>query len=144
VWAVGNPAQKNRRGRLNTLHDKSSGFGIVRFNKPDQTVTMECYRLQVDAANLDAQDQFPGWPLTIKMTDNYARKPYGFLDEIVWAGGANPVVKVIDERSDALVYALRIQGKRFRPWVFEKGTYRIEIGEPEMDNWKTVAGQVVR
>ena len=144
VWAVGNPAKKNRKGRLNTLHDKASGFGIVRFNKPGQTLTLECYRLQVDAANIKPADQFPGWPVTLKLTDNYQRKVYGFLDQVVWAHSANPVVKVTHEASGELVYALRIQGNRFKPWVFEKGSYRVEIGDPERDDWQVVEGQVVQ
>jgi alkaline phosphatase D len=28
VWAIGNPEKKYRPGRINTLHDKSSGFGL--------------------------------------------------------------------------------------------------------------------
>ena len=143
VWAVGNPAKKNRKGRINTLHDKSSGFGIVRFNKPDQTITMECYRLQIDAANLKPGDQFPGWPVTIKLTDNYGRKPYGYLGEVVCTHTQNPVVKVTHQASGELVYALRIQGKRFRPWVFKPGTYRVEIGDADTETWTVVKDQVV-
>ena len=82
--------------------------------------------------------------MTLKLPDNYQRKAYGFLEEVVWAHGANPVVRVTHEATGELVYALRIRGNRFKPWVFEKGTYRIEIGEPESDNWKTIGGQVVR
>jgi hypothetical protein len=37
VAAIGNPAFQNRRGTLPTLHDKSSGYGIVRFNTKKQT-----------------------------------------------------------------------------------------------------------
>jgi hypothetical protein len=129
VWAVGNPAAKNRKGRINMLHDKSSGFGIVRFNKPDQTITMECYRLQVDAQTLEASDQFPGWPVTVQMTDNYGRKPYAFLDEVVHKGRRHPVVKVTHEATGELLYALRIKNNRFKPWVFEPGVYRIEVGD---------------
>ena len=142
VWAVGNPAKKNRKGRINTLRDKSSGFGIVRFNKPDQTITMECYRLQIDAANLKPGNQFPGWPVTIKLKDNYGRKPYGYLDEVASAHTQNPVVKVTHQATGELVYALRIQGNRFRPWVFESGTYQVAIGDPDTQTWTVIRDQV--
>ena len=82
--------------------------------------------------------------MTLKLTDNYQRKVYGFLDQVVWAHSANPVVKVTHEASGELVYALRIQGNRFKPWVFEKGSYRVEIGDPERDDWQVVEGQVVQ
>src|SRR5690606_1836778 len=38
VFAVGNPARQNRKPVLELLHDKSSGYGIVRFNKPERTI----------------------------------------------------------------------------------------------------------
>jgi alkaline phosphatase D len=143
VWAVGNPAKKNRKGRINTLHDKSSGFGIVRFNKPAQTISMECYRLQIDAARLKSEDQFPGWPVTVKLTENYGRKPYGYLNEVICTHTQNPVVKLTDQASGELVYALRIQGQRFKPWVFKPGTYRVEIGDPDTETWTVVKDQVI-
>ncbi|MCP4454042.1 MAG: twin-arginine translocation pathway signal [Planctomycetes bacterium] len=144
VWAVGNPAKENRKGRINTLHDKASGFGIVRFNKPDQTMTMECYRLQIDAKALKPTDQFPGWPVTVKMTDNYGRKPHAFLDEVVCKGPEKPVVKVFNETTGELVYALRVQGKRIKPWVFEPGVYRTEVGDPDTGNRVTVLTQTIK
>jgi alkaline phosphatase D len=144
VWAVGNPAKKNRKGRINTLHDKSSGFGIVRFNKPNRTITMECYRLQIDAEHLKPADQFPGWPVTVKMTENYGRKPYGYLNEVICTHTQNPVVKVRHQASGELVYALRIPGNRFTPWVFEPGTYQIEIGDPDTQTWTVVKDQVIK
>ncbi len=79
VYGIGNPAEKNRQGRINTLHDKSSGYGIVRFDPATQHITMECYRLQIDPANLKPEDQFPGWPKTIHVSDNYSREPAAFL-----------------------------------------------------------------
>ncbi|NQV31457.1 MAG: twin-arginine translocation pathway signal [Phycisphaeraceae bacterium] len=144
VWAVGNPAAKNRKGRINMLHDKSSGFGIVRFNRPDQTITMECYRLQIDAENLKSVDQFPGWPVTVKMTENYGRKPYAYLDEVVSRGRKKPVVKVINKATGELVYALRVQGRRFRPWVFEPGVYKTEVSDPDTGNRVTVLTQTIK
>ncbi len=144
VWAVGNPAKKNRKGRINTLHDKSSGFGIVRFNKADQTITMECYRLQIDASQLKPTDQFPGWPVTVKLTDNYGRKPYAFLDNVLSQGLENPVVTVINKTTGELVYALRVSGKQFRPWVFEPGVYQIEISNPDTRGPKSVTTQTIK
>lgn len=127
VHAIGNPAAKNRLGRINTLHDKSSGHGIVRFNKAKQELTIECYRLQIDADNLKPTDQFPGWPKTIKMTDNYGRKASAHLPTLKISGAKNLVVQVINESSNEVVYTLRIQGNEFRPHVFAEGSYSVEL-----------------
>ena len=109
VFAIGNPAAQNRKGRLATLHDKASGFGIARFNAKTGAITMECWRLLIDAANPKPADQFPGWPKTIRYTDNYGRKPVAHLPMIKVQGLENPVLQVKNAKTGELVYALRIR-----------------------------------
>jgi len=141
VYAIGNPKEKLRRdSRVNMLHDKSSGYGIVRFDKPSREITMEAWRLIVDAAIATASGQFPGWPKTISMMDNYGRKAAAWLPEIKVSGMTDPVVQVIDETNGEIVYTLRIKGTVFRPKVFKKGTYTIQIGEQSTDMMKTYRG----
>jgi alkaline phosphatase D len=122
VMAVGNPEDKYRPGRLAGLHDKASGYGIVRFNRKDRTITMECWRLLVDVANPKPGDLFPGWPKKIVMTDNYGRKPVGHLPTLD--------IKGMAESNGEIVYTLRIAGTRFRPMVFAPGRYTVLVGEP--------------
>ncbi len=125
VWAVGNPAAKNRKGRVLTAQDKASGYGLVRFNHKDRTITMECWRLIADVTKPD--DQFKGWPKTIDVTDNYGRKAAAYLPTIQVQGSADPVLQVIDERSGEIVYTLRIHGNRFKPKVFRPGNYTVRL-----------------
>jgi alkaline phosphatase D len=141
VYAIGNPARENRPGRINTLHDKASGFAIVRMNKPKGTITMECYRLQIDADNLKPDDQFPGWPKTIHFTENYGREADGYLPTLKVAGLPRPVVQVVNETTGEIVYTLRVQGTEFRPKVFDRqAQYTIHIGDPDLDQSKTLKG----
>lgn len=144
IWAIGNPEKKYRPGRINTLHDKSSGFGIVRFNKSNQTIDMECYRLQIDGNKITKEDQFPGWPLRIHLTDNDGRKPVGFLSDMEFEKVKNAVVKVYDESDESLVYAMRIQGNHIRPWVFKDGSYTVKLGDPDLDLWKLWKHQTIQ
>ncbi|MBP88976.1 MAG: twin-arginine translocation pathway signal [Planctomycetaceae bacterium] len=139
VHAIGNPAVKNRSGRINTLHDKSSGHGIVRFHKKKSEITIECYRLQIDANNLKPTDQFPGWPKTIKMTNNYGRKPAAHLPTLKISGAEDPVVQVINEASNEVVYTLRIRGEEFQPKVFAEGSYAVKLTAPD-GSTKTLKG----
>lgn len=100
---------------------------------------MECWRLLIDAANPKPADQFPGWPKTIRYTDNYGRKPAAHLPTIKVQGLENPVVQVKNAKTGELVYALRIRGNSFRPPVFEKEeTYEVRVGEPDRELWKTL------
>ena len=138
VFAIGNPAAQNRKGRLATLHDKASGFGIARFNTKTGSITMECWRLLIDAANPKPTDQFPGWPKTIRYTDNYGREPVAHLPNIEITGMKNPVIQVKDSEGK-LVYALRIRSNSYRPPVFDKeATYEVRVGEPDRELWKTL------
>lgn len=137
VHAIGNPAAKNRPGRINTLHDKSSGHGIVRFHKATGKLTIECYRLQIDANNLKPTDQFPGWPRTIDMTENYGRKPQAHLPTLDVTGLERPVVQVINEANNEVVYTLRILGSEFRPKVFDGGKHTIKVLDPDTNRTQT-------
>lgn len=141
VHAIGNPAKKNRPGRINTLHDKSSGFGIVRMNKSKGTITMECYRLQVDPNLLTDKDQFPGWPKQIHFSENYAREAAAFLPELRVAGMTNPVVQITNENSGKIEYTLRVRGSAFLAKVFDAdATYTVTVGEPDTKTMKIIKG----
>lgn len=122
VYGIGNPAKVNRPGRINTLHDKSSGHGIVRFDKQKQTITIECYRLQINAEHPRTEDQFPGWPKTIRVTDNDGREAAGYLPTIRVQGAEDPVIQVINEGTGDIEYTLRVRGTEFRPKVFDTET----------------------
>jgi len=140
VYAIGNPAKKIRSGVLNRLHDKASGYGIVRFNKERREIAIECWRLLFNAASPKAGDQFPGWPKTISMLDNYGRKAHAYLPTIQVSGMSDPVVQIIDEANGEIVYTLRIRGSSFRPKVFRDGSYTVVVGEPSAKAAKTFKG----
>lgn len=44
----------------------ADGWGLIRFNKPTQEVTFECWPRYADVTKPDAK-QFPGWPKTISL-----------------------------------------------------------------------------
>jgi len=127
LYAVANPTAEENRDKLTT---RAAGYGVVRFNKKDRTITMECWPRNVDVAAPDAK-QYPGWPMTISQLDNYGRKAAAYLPTLTVQGMENPVVQVIDESDGDLVYTLRIRGASFRPKVFRKGTYTVRVGDGE-------------
>ena len=140
VNAVGNPASTLRKGVLDRLHDKASGFGIVRLNKKTRKITMECWRLMVDLDNPKPGDQFPGWPFTIDMEDNYARAARAHLPTLRVTGMTDPVVQVIDESNGEIVYTLRIRGRSYRPKVFKPGLYTVRVGDQDTGRMKKLSG----
>ena len=138
VWAAANPYQTTKRPK--NLHEWATGFVVARLNKKTQKITMECWPHYSNPSDLDAE-QFPGWPKTIDMEENYARKADAWLPEIRVNGLDNPpVVQVIDELSGEIIYTLRIKGDSFTPKVFKEGVYTIKVGEPGTKKMKALDG----
>ena len=119
MHAYANPKRENYN---------AAGYGLVRFAKPSRQITVECWPRHVDATKPDAK-MFPGWPITIKQEENYNREPLAYLPTLRIRGQQDPVVQVIDEYLDEVVYTLRIRGASWRPKVFKQGTYTIRVGE---------------
>ncbi len=139
VWAAANPGEPSGREPA-ALHDRMPGYGIVKFNKKDRTVTLECWPRYADPDDPRSGGQYPGWPLTFNNEDNYGRKATAFLPTIKVSGLADPVVQVIEEASGEIVYTFRINGTSFRPKVFKMGVYTLIIGEPGTEKTKLLHG----
>ncbi len=70
LYAVGNPAVGTEKNRYKLAHQKGSGFGLVTIDTAKKTYRLEAFRFLVDATDGKAENQFPGWPLVIKQSDN--------------------------------------------------------------------------
>ena len=104
------------------LHNKMPGYGIVKVNKAKRTYTFESWNRYEDAKS---GKPYPGWPFTIKQTDNYHGKIAGHLATLNIKGAKDPVVKIYS--FGELIYSIRIKGSTFRPHVFTSGTYDVVI-----------------
>ncbi len=124
VWAVANPYPEDTDDRLTS---RSTGYGIVEFDKTARAITMNCWPRNVDITDPKSR-QYPGWPQTITQMDNYGRNAVAYLPTIKVRGMTDPVVQVVDD-SGGIVYTLRINGTSFRPKVFREGTYTVRVGE---------------
>ena len=145
IRAVANPKEVLRAAPLEKLHDKASGYGLVRLNKKTGKITMECWPLLSDplsdrSAQGERSGQFPGWPKTIDLQDNYGRQAAAYLPEIQVEGMTNPIVQVIEEATEEIVYTLRIRGRSFRPKVFATGTYTVRLGDLDAGKLRSFEG----
>ena len=139
VFAIANPEKINRKPVLERLHDKASGHGVITLDKQSGDIKMECFKLLFDADNVKKDDQFPGWPRTVNMSEMYGKTAKAYLPEIKVSGLAkNPVFQVIDSAGN-VVYTIRNTSSSFRPKVFAKGTYSVKVGEPDSGKWKTLS-----
>ena len=73
VLAAGNPEVGSNEIPQNEIHPeklghlKGSGHGIIEFNRTTQEATFQMWRLDFDSANPKPEDQFTGFPKTVKM-----------------------------------------------------------------------------
>jgi alkaline phosphatase D len=128
VLAAANPAHyysKTTYQGTSLLHDRGPGYGIIRFDKTQRTTTFECWPLYADPAG---GGQYPGWPLTIRQTQNDGRTPAAYLPVVDTGTSDDPVVRIYDQTTSELVYGYRVHGNRFRPPVYLTGRgYRLEV-----------------
>ena len=133
VKAVANPHNMHKEPAI--LHNRSVGYGLVTFNKKDRTIKTDCFRRFEDPTQPNAQ--FPGWPQLIKQEDNFGKKAKGYLPTIAISGLTKPVVQIINEKTNDIVYSLRLPSNTFKAKVFDTATtYTIKVGEPDSHLWQ--------
>ncbi len=111
---------------------RGDGYGVVRFDKLQRTITFECWPRFCDVSEGD-KVQYPGWPITVKMDDNDGRTPVGWLPELVVSGSESPVIQVINQEGGEILYTVRATSSRFRPPVYAEGKYTVKIGTDRPD-----------
>jgi 3',5'-cyclic AMP phosphodiesterase CpdA len=118
---------------LQNEKQRADGYGLIRFDKKTRKITFECWPRFAKVADGD-KAQFPGWPVTISMESNDGRKVAGWLPELVFENGANPVVQVIEDSTGDVLYTVRSQGGRFHPRVYSTGKHTIKFGPDKPDS----------
>ena len=137
VYAIANPVYTGKKP--SNLYDRSTGYGIVDFNKNTRDIESKCYLRFEDPTAPDAE-QYPGWPITVNQMDNYTKKAYGWLPKVVTKNN-DPVIRVYNGTNNELVYAVRIKGNTFDPPVYAAGSYTIEVGNGKEGGYKSFKGQ---
>ena len=141
VYAHTNPGPKSGV-EPKALHDRMPGYGIVKLTKSTRDITMECWPRYVDPTDDSTGTQYTGWPRTINMEDNYAKKAYKWLPTITVSDANNPVIQVIHENTNEIIYTLRINGNQYNPKVFKEGKYTVIVSEPDSDLNKIYKGLI--
>ncbi len=138
VHAVSNPHYTGKTPAK--LYDRAAGYGIVRLNKSTREITIECWPRESEHQR-GMTKQYEGWPITIDQLDNFGKKPTGFLPVIKMEGLVLPVIEIIDERNDELVYSIRWNRSEFQAPVFDNATtYTVKVGDPNLEKWEIRKG----
>ncbi len=132
---LGNPISMLAYANPENMQDerkRADGYGLIRFDKKARKITFECWPRFSKVADGD-QAQFPGWPITVSMESNDGRKVAGWLPELVFENGANPVVQVVEDATGDVLYTVRAHGGRFHPRVYSTGKHSIKLGKHKSD-----------
>jgi phosphodiesterase/alkaline phosphatase D-like protein len=135
VLAVKNGAHQPPKETMENLREKTSGFGLVKFDKKQRTITCECWPFDSVGG-----PQFDTWPVTSTVRDQYGRKAVAQLPKLKFADTENAVVEVIDAHTGELVYALRLNSAEWQPHTFAEGDYNLRLLEPEAGAVKELTG----
>ena len=106
---------------------RGDGYGLVRFKKRTRQIKFECWPRFSNAMDGD-KGQFPGWPITVKESDNDGRLVFGWLPDLVFEPGLRPVIQVIEDASKQVLYTVRASSNRFQPRVYFDGKYSVKVG----------------
>ncbi len=115
ITAISNPTFTTKKP--SRLYERATGFGIIKLNKRNRIITIECWPRDANPQIKD--NQYDGWPIIIKQEENYGRKAKAYLPEINIKGLNKPVVQIIAEDSNEIVYSLRLNKKTFIPKIFD-------------------------
>ncbi len=138
VLAVKNGPANPPADVMKSVEAKTSGLGVVRFDKTRRTISFECWPYLADVTRPGTQ--MDTWPVQVAQLENYARKAVAHLPALEIRGAKHPLVEVIDESSGELVYLLRPQSGPFRPHVFAPGRYTVRVSEPESGKTTALKG----
>jgi hypothetical protein len=136
VFAVSNPARWGREPPA--LHNRAPGYGIARFYRNTREVSLEAWPRWADPAS--GGTPYPGWPVRFQQEAGFGGIRWGYLPTLQVTGLENPVIQVVSELGGELLYAIRIRGQSFSPWVNEPGSYTVRIGEPGTDDLQVLLG----
>lgn len=123
VRAVANPVKTGLEPR--NLFDRSTGYGVVSFNKKSREIVLECWPRFINPET-QPNGQYPGWPVTVKQLENFVPFNPHFLPVVLVKGLAEPIIKVYDSEQE-LQLVIRIKGKEFQPVVEKQGIYSILV-----------------
>ena len=136
VLAVKNGPARPSAEIIQNLIEKTSGFGMVRFDKAKRTITIECWPFGSEFGKPGAA-QFETWPVVARQLDQYGRASKAQLPKLQIEGAKNPLVEVLDAKGE-LVHAIRVKDREWQPLVFAKGKYTVRVSDPEHGKSETL------
>ena len=130
--AVGNPDSPDTwtvTSAEGKTHNRGSGHGMIRFDTLQRSYEVNVFRLIPVQPSLlfSPLNMFPGFPKTIRQSQNYGRVPTAWLPEFHCPNVQNVVIEVWNQATNTLEYTFRLSGKVFKPHTFSVQMHRVVL-----------------
>ena len=113
-----------------------SGYATLELNKQRGTFTFDQIIYPMTSGN---PQSFPGWPQTFSVADNVGAlsSDARFLPPITYEQGPinRPILQVIDQQNDEVLYTIRVPQNNFSPPVFGDGPYIVRRRQQSQTRW---------
>ncbi|MFM2170844.1 MAG: hypothetical protein RI957_1073 [Verrucomicrobiota bacterium] len=126
MLAYANPGTMG--GAENHDNQRGDGYGVARFDKQASTITFEAWPYEGRISN--GLKPYPGWPITIAMTDNDGRKPVRQIPvPQVIRDMKEPVISLVDDATGLAVYTQRFHKVPDHLPVYHEGNFSLRFGK---------------
>ncbi len=139
VQAISNPLYTGLKPAK--LYDRAAGYGLVKMHKQTRDIVLECWPRGSKPSEGDTE-QYDGWPITVNQLDNFGKNAKAYLPTIHVTGMSKPVLQIIDELENEIVYTLRLKDTSFQPKVLKNGKYTIVVSDPDTDQKQLIKHNV--
>ncbi|MCH2133865.1 MAG: alkaline phosphatase D family protein, partial [Phycisphaerales bacterium] len=140
VRAVANPVQSGRQP--SNLYDRMPGWGIIRFQRPERRIVMECWPRWTRPGDPDSE-QYPGWPVSFQVDEGHgASDLFTPLAVIECDEAVEPLLRIRHGRTGEVDSVRRVRDG-YEVGVRDDGPWDLEASLDGVE-WTTLAtGQEV-
>jgi len=122
------------------INQRAPGYNILTFDTGAQTLKVDTWPRWVDPTAKNAE-QFEGWPMTFKQTDNGYPNDGAILPMISGLTEAGAVLQIENQQTKEIEYTLRFTGKTIIPRAFTTGLYTVRVYNEDMTLIETLTDQ---
>ncbi|MDG2422842.1 MAG: alkaline phosphatase D family protein [Phycisphaerales bacterium] len=117
VRAVANPVQNGHEPT--NLYERMPGWGLVRFQRPERRIVMECWPRWTLPGAPDSE-QYPGWPVVFDVVENYGKGGLPLVD-VSCGADIEPLIRLKQQETGEVVQARRLPAGGGRVFVSSPG-----------------------
>jgi hypothetical protein len=117
-----------------SLHAPSNHLAVPSYSLIRLDPQLRIYRLEVlplPGRPAPSPSRQTDWPFQVHQSDNYGATPVAWLPPVAATGPDWPVVQVIREDNQTVVYTRRLDKRPVILPVFEAGSYTLRVFDPE-------------